>query len=171
MALVIGVDVPAITVADMSRSRAFYCGLLGMKLVEVKGSGSSWSKPDQERWHAYHERCVGIPGAWIQAAFLVAPNGTHLELIEYQQPKLDPDPERSPAKPGAAVIPFLVEDSERVIAALKGAGVEIIGGPVPYVLDGVESKTSYIYDPDGNVLCLFEVVSGTNTIGEKDDAA
>ena len=167
MTLVLGLDVPAITVAEMDRARAFYCDLLGMKLVEVKGAGSAWSEAEQERWHAYHEQCVGIPGARIQAAFLEAPNGTHLELIEYQEPKLDPASDRSPAKPGCAVIPFLVEDSEGVIAALRDAGVEVIGGPVPYVLDGVASNTSYVYDPDGNILCLFEVVSGTYTIGEE----
>jgi hypothetical protein len=35
-----------------------------------------------------------------------------------------------------------------------------MGGPVPYVLDGVSTYTTYLYDPDGNILCLFEVVSG-----------
>jgi catechol 2,3-dioxygenase-like lactoylglutathione lyase family enzyme len=168
MPLVLGLDVPAITVADMARALAFYCDLLGMKVVELKGADSDWSDSDQARWHAYHEKCVGIPGARIQAAFLEAPNGTHLELIEYQEPKLDPQPKRSPAAPGSAVIPFLVQDSDRVISVLQEAGVEILGGPVPYVLDGVASNTSYAYDPDGNVLCLFEVVSGTYTIGEKD---
>jgi len=167
MALVVGVDVPAVTVADMKRAQAFYCDLLGMKVVEIKGADSSWSETEQARWHAYHEQCVGIPGARIQAAFLEAPDGTHLELIEYQEPKLDPLPKRSPAAPGAAVIPFAVQDSDRVVTELREAGVDVLGGPVPYVLDGVKSKTTYLYDPDGNVVCLFEVVSGTYSIGEK----
>ena len=168
MALIIGVDVPAVIVGDMARARAFYCDLLGMTAVEVKGAGSSWSASEQERWHAYHEECVGLPGAQIQALFLEAPNGTHLELIEYVQPKVPPPALRSPAEPGSAVIPFAVEDSERVVAALREAGVEILGGPVPYTLDGVGSKTTYLRDPDGNILCMFEVVSGRYTIGGKE---
>jgi catechol 2,3-dioxygenase-like lactoylglutathione lyase family enzyme len=168
MALVLGVDVPAVIVSDMERARAFYCDLLGMKAVEVKGADSSWSPQEQARWHAYHEVCVGLPGARIQAVFLEAPNGTHLELIEYQQPQVPAPPRRSPAEPGSAVIPFAIEDSERLVAQLRDAGIEILGGPVPYLLDGVSTNTTYLYDPDGNILCLFEVVSGTYTIGDKD---
>ncbi len=145
MALVVGLDVPAITVRDMNRARIFYCDLLGMKAVEVKGAGSSWSHDEQARWHAYHEQCVGLPGARIQALFLEAPNGTHLELIEYQQPKIEPRSRRSPAEPGSAIIPFAVEDSDRVVAALLEAGVEIIGGPVPYVPEGVRSNPTLPY--------------------------
>jgi len=39
---------------------------------------------------------------------------------------------------------------------------------VPYELDGVRSNTSYVYDPDGNIICLFEVVSGDYVIGGKE---
>jgi catechol 2,3-dioxygenase-like lactoylglutathione lyase family enzyme len=168
MTLILGVDVPAVIVSDMKQALAFYCDLLGMTAVEVKGADSPWSESEQARWHAYHEQCVGLPGARIQAVFLQAPNGTHLELIEYQQPDLPPPPRRSPAEPGSAVIPFAVENSEAVVARLRDEGIEVLGGPVPYLLDGVSTKTTYIYDPDGNILCLFEVVSGTYTIGEKD---
>jgi catechol 2,3-dioxygenase-like lactoylglutathione lyase family enzyme len=168
MALVQGVDVPAVIVSDMERARSFYCDLLGMTAVEVKGADSSWSAEEQARWHAYHELCVGLPGARIQAVFLQAPDGTHLELIEYLQPDLPPPPRRSPAEPGSAVIPFAIEDSATAVAKLRAAGIEILGGPVPYVLDGVTTNTTYLYDPDGNILCLFEVVSGTYTIGDKD---
>jgi catechol 2,3-dioxygenase-like lactoylglutathione lyase family enzyme len=171
MALVLGLDVPAVIVSDMARSLAFYCDLLGLKAVEVKGADSPWSPEEQNRWHAYHEECVGLPGARIQAVFLEAANGTHLELIEYQQPDLDPPPRRSPAEPGSAVIPFAIEDSESVVAQLREAGIEILGGPVPYLLDGVSTKTTYLYDPDGNILCMFEVVSGTYTIGDKESSA
>jgi hypothetical protein len=38
--------------------------------------------------------------------------------------------------------------------------VHVLGGPVDYLLDGVHSRTTYIEDPDGNMLCLFEVVAG-----------
>jgi catechol 2,3-dioxygenase-like lactoylglutathione lyase family enzyme len=159
MARVTGVDVPAVVVADMDRATDFYCGLLGMVVVDVKGVGSTWDDAEQRRWRAYHERCVGLPGAEIRVALLQAPDGTQLELIEYRTPKMAARPWRSPAEPGSAVISFRVGGSERVVADLREAGVDVLGGPVEYVLDGVRSRTTYLHDPDGNVLCLFEVVA------------
>ena len=158
MARVTGVDAPAVIVADMARATGFYCGLLGMVVVDVKGAGSAWSEVEQRRWHAYHERCVGLPGAEIQVALLRAADGSQLELIEYRVPRVTAPPRRSPAQPGSAVIAFRVAGSERVVAELREAGVVVLGGPVDYVLDGVHSRTTYIEDPDGTVLCLFEVV-------------
>jgi catechol 2,3-dioxygenase-like lactoylglutathione lyase family enzyme len=43
MALVTGVDVPALTVGDMEQALGFYRDLLGMEVVEVKGADSPWS--------------------------------------------------------------------------------------------------------------------------------
>ncbi len=159
--IVDGVDVPALIVSDMARARAFYCDLMGMQVVEVKGAGSSWDEAEQRRWHAYHAACVGLPDAEIQAVLLRAPDGSHLELIEYRRPVLEAPRRRSPAEPGSAVTSFGVRDSEAVVARLHEEGVEILGGPVPYVLDGVSSLTTYLYDPDGNIVCLFEVVEAS----------
>jgi catechol 2,3-dioxygenase-like lactoylglutathione lyase family enzyme len=159
MGLVTGVDTTAITVGDMQRALGFYRDLLGMEVVEVKGADSSWSAEEQGRWHAYHERVSGIPGAMIQAVFLRAEDGTHLELIEYKQPRPKVLPRRQLFEPGAAIVPFACRDSNKVVAKLREAGVEVIADPVRYVLDGVTSYTTYLYDPDGNALCLFEVVA------------
>jgi catechol 2,3-dioxygenase-like lactoylglutathione lyase family enzyme len=159
VALVQGLDSTALTVGDMERSLRFYRDLLGLEVVDVKGAGSDWEPAEQARWHAYHEVVCGIPGAQIQAVFLRAPDGTHLELIEYRQPKLPPAPRRSIAEAGVAIVPFACTDSPAVVEKLRQAGVEVIADPVRYVLDGVTSYTTYLWDPDGNALCLFEVVS------------
>lgn len=158
MALVTGVDTIALTVGDMSRALSFYRDLLGMEVVETKGADSGWSAEEQARWHAYHEQVCGIPGAQIQAVFLRAADGTHLELIEYKQPRLDPPARRRISDTGVAIVPFACRDSVAVVEQLRAAGVEVIGDPVRYVLDGVTSYTTYLFDPDGNALCLFEVV-------------
>jgi catechol 2,3-dioxygenase-like lactoylglutathione lyase family enzyme len=158
LALVTGVDTPAVTVSDMEKALAFYRDLLGMEVVEVKGVDSPWSLEEQERWHAYHEKVSAIPGARIQAVFLRAEDGSHLELIEYRTPKAEPA-RRALSDPGTAIIPFACRDSLSVVAKLREAGVEVVADPVRYVLDGVTSYTTYFRDPDGNALCLFEVVS------------
>jgi catechol 2,3-dioxygenase-like lactoylglutathione lyase family enzyme len=159
MGLITGIDTTAITVADMKRALGFYRDLLGMEVVEVKGAGSDWSAEEQERWHAYHERVSGIPGARIQAVFLRAEDGSHLELIEYKEPKGEALPRRQLFEPGVAIVPFGCHDSNAVVGRLREAGVEVIADPVRYVLGGVTSYTTYLYDPDGNALCLFEVVA------------
>jgi catechol 2,3-dioxygenase-like lactoylglutathione lyase family enzyme len=158
MPLVTGVDTPAITVGDMERALRFYRDLLGMEVVETKGADSDWSPEEQARWHAYHEVVCGIRGAKIQAVFLRAADGTHLELIEYKEPKRASAPRRPISEPGVAIIPFGCRDSLSVVARLRAAGTEVTADPVRYVLDGVTSYTTYLYDPDGNALCLFEVV-------------
>lgn len=158
MALATGVDTTALTVADMSRALGFYRDLLGMEVVETKGADSDWSPEEEARWHIYHETVCGIPGARIQAVFLRAVDGTHLELIEYKQPRVDPPSRRRLSDPGVAIVPFACNDSAAVVEQLRTAGVEVIHDPVRYVLNGVTSYTTYLYDPDGNALCLFEVV-------------
>ena len=158
MALITGVDVTAITVGDMERALRFYRDLLGMTIMEMKGAGSGWSSQEQSRWDTYHEKVCGILGARIQVVFLQAPDGSRLELVEYQEPKRPPGPRRAISEPGVAVVPFGVKDSPEVVRELRAAGVEVIADPVRYLLDGVTSYTTYLYDPDGNALCLFEIV-------------
>jgi catechol 2,3-dioxygenase-like lactoylglutathione lyase family enzyme len=159
MPLATHVDIPAITVGDLTRALAFYCDLLGLEVVERKGAGSDWSAEEQARWHAYHEIVCGIKGAQIEVVFLRAADGSGLELIEYKQPRLPPPPRRRISDPGVAIIPFGCSDSLRVVALLREAGVEVVADPVRYVLDGVTSYTTYLWDPDGNALCLFEIVN------------
>lgn len=159
MPLIRGVDVPAIVVGDMERALGFYRDLLGLEVVEVKGAGSAWAEEEQQRWHAYHERCCGIPGARIQAISLRAPDGSGLELISYLEPRR-PSAPRELSDAGTAVLSLRVTGSTEVVDALRAAGVEVVGGPVPYTLGGVRSNTTYVRDPDGHAICLFEVVEG-----------
>ena len=158
MPLVTGVDTTALTVSDLDRALGFYRDLLGMEVVETKGAGAGWDAAEQARWDAYHERVCGIPGARIKVAFLQAQDGSKLELIEYVQPKRPPGPKRPFSDPGVAIVPFALRDSVAVVAKLRAAGVDVVADPQHYVLDGVESYTTYLYDPDGNPLCFFEIV-------------
>jgi catechol 2,3-dioxygenase-like lactoylglutathione lyase family enzyme len=158
MALVTGIDVPAVIVSDMDRSLAFYRDLLGLTVTDKKGVDTGWSDDEEQRWNAYHEKVCGIPGATIKVVFLAAPNGSQLELVEYVGAKTAGGPRRAFSEPGSAIIPFALNDSATTVAALREAGVDVIADPEPYLLDGVRSNTTYLYDPDGNALCLFEIV-------------
>lgn len=145
----------ALTVADMNRSLAFYCDLLGFEVdVELPPDA------ERERWDRYHVQVCGIPDAQIRVVYLKAADGsTHLELVEYVKPKGAKLPRRALNEPGTAIVALSVRNSEEAVERLRAAGVETLSGPVPYTSDdGVSTKTTYFYDPDGNALCLFETL-------------
>lgn len=158
--MISGVMEPALNVGDMDRSLAFYRDLLGFRVVEDKGDRSPMSPEEQTRWHAYHEKVCGIWGARIHVVFVEAPDGSKLELIEYTAPKAPRPPRRALSDPGVAMMAFSVHDSVNAVRRLRDAGVEVVADPVRYVLEGITSYTTYLYDPDGNAICLFEVVEG-----------
>jgi glyoxylase I family protein len=146
----------ALTVSDLERSLAFYCDLLGFRVAAELPPAS-----ERERWDRYHEQVCGIPGAQINVVYLEAPDRkTHLELIEYVKPKLPARVGAGVHEPGTAIVAFGLSGSGRLADRLRQAGAEVVSDPVPYETDdGVSTKTTYLYDPDGNVLCLFETVT------------
>ena len=145
----------AVTVSDMERSLVFYRDLLGFKVaVELPPAA------ERERWDAYHRQVCGVNDAVIRVAYLEAPDSeTALELIQYTSPKRPPQPPSSVDRGGTVIIALAVTDSERVVAQVREAGVETLSDPVPYVTDdGVSSNTTYLRDPDGTLLCFFEIL-------------
>lgn len=150
-----GVLPTALAVSNMEQSLGFYCDLLGFrKALELP------PEPERERWDRYHEEVCRIPGARINVVYLEAPDGkTHLELIEYERPEPSGLPRRPVSEPGTAIVALAVKDSPAVAERLHSAGVELLSDPVFYETDdGVRSYTTYLYDPDGNALALFETV-------------
>jgi catechol 2,3-dioxygenase-like lactoylglutathione lyase family enzyme len=145
----------ALTVSDMKRSLAFYCDVLGFTVAAELPPAA-----ERERWDRYHEQVCRIPGARINVVYLEAPDGrTHLELIEYEQPKSASPPRRSIHEPGVTIVALDVGDSAAAVARLRESGAEVLSDPVSYTSDeGVSTNTTYFYDPDGNALCLFETV-------------
>ena len=145
----------ALTVSSMERALGFYRDLLGFELaLELP------PQDERDRWDAYHERVSGITGSRISVAYLQAPDGTtHLELIEYLRPKLESAPRRSLAEPGVSIVALSVRGSAAIVERLRAAGIDVLSDPVHYRSDaGEESYTTYLYDPDGNALCLFETL-------------
>jgi catechol 2,3-dioxygenase-like lactoylglutathione lyase family enzyme len=147
----------ALTVSDLERSLEFYRDLLGFTVAAELPAG-----PERERWDRYHEQVCRIPDAQIKVVYLAAPDGkTHLELIEYVRPRSEPRPRPGLNEPGTSIVALATTGSERAAARLRDAGVAVLSDPVPYTTDdGVSSLTTYFYDPDGNALCLFEVLEG-----------
>jgi len=145
----------ALCVSDLERSLRFYCELLGFRVAAELPPPAA-----RERWDRYHEQVCRIPGASIQVVYLEAPDGaSHLELIEYLEPKLPTPPPRGLNEPGTAIVALGLRGSREAVERLRAAGVEVLSDPVPYETDeGARSLTTYFRDPDGNALCLFEIV-------------
>lgn len=147
----------ALTVSSMEQSLGFYCDLLGFRrAVELPPDA------ERERWDRYHEEVSRVSGARIKVVYLEAPDGaTHLELIEYELPKAAPPPRRELYHPGTSIVALGVKGSAGVVERLRAAGVEVLSDPVFYETDdGTRSYTTYLYDPDGNALALFETLDG-----------
>lgn len=143
----------ALTVSDLQRSLAFYCDLLGFQVAARLPPDA-----ERERWDSYHREVSGIEDAVIHVVYLQTPDGqSHLELIEYASPRLRASGRRSLAEPGSTIVALATSDSAGAVARLREAGVEVLSNPVPYETDsGERSLTTYLFDPDGNALCLFE---------------
>ena len=145
----------AVTVSDMERSLAFYRDLLGFRVaVELPPPA------ERDRWDAYHRQVCGVDDAVIRVVYMEAPDGqTALELIEYTTPKRPPQAPSSVDQGGTVIIAMAVSDSETAVARARAAGVESLSDPIPYVTDdGASSKTTYLRDPDGTLLCFFEII-------------
>ena len=151
-----------LVVSDMARSLAFYCDLLGYRV-----GGELPLTGERDRWDAYYERLCGIKGARIKCVYLEAPEGeTHLELIQHEEPKVAAPPRRDLHEPGTAIVVLGMTESLEVVTRLRAAGVDVVSDPVPYVSDdgSYSSLTTYLYDPDGIGLCLFE---GPHQLGQE----
>lgn len=126
-------------VADLDRSLAFYCGLLGLPLRRRDVVSA-----------AYLQELVGYPGVELHAAFLDIPGSEHwLELLEYrnvERAAVDP----ATANPGTAHICLTVQDLPALYARLAAAGVRFVSPPV-MPTRGINRGRLAVYalDPDG----------------------
>jgi catechol 2,3-dioxygenase-like lactoylglutathione lyase family enzyme len=142
------IDHVGLTVADLDRALEFWCGRLGLRLLDrVTESG-----PDIAS-------LIGVDSAELEIADLDGGDGRIIELIRYIRPTGRPIRARS-SDPGSAHIAVRVDDLDAALARVRGSqGRQISRRPVllsdpggPW--DGV--TCCYIADPDGNILELIQ---------------
>ena len=143
--MIASVNHTSFTVSHLERSISFYRDLLGMELISLAG-----------RDPAFAEKVTGIPGANLKVAYLQAPGGHRLELIQYFSPlgkKLDLQTNNV----GCAHLAFNVDDLAKMYAALKAKGVQFKSPPqeVP-AGPNKGTLTVYLTDPDGITLELLQ---------------
>lgn len=149
-----GIDHLNIVVADMARSLAFYCGLLGFTKTKEAWLEGEWI-----------EKIVGLRGVKAHAVFVEAPGGgPRIELLRYETPVGVALAENSRANTrGLRHFALRVDDIFAVTAKLRAAGVTVwsdpthVPGGVVKFDEGAGGKTLvYFLDPDGVIVELAE---------------
>ena len=152
--MILGIDHLNIVVADMARSLAFYCGLLGCKKTKEAHLEGEWI-----------EKIVGLRGVKAHAVFVELPGGgPRIELLHYHSPEGVAVPENGKANTrGLRHFALRVDDIFAVTGKLRAAGIDVWGEPtaVPGGVvkfdTGAGGKTLvYFLDPDGVIVELAE---------------
>jgi len=158
----IRLDHVSVTSADLDRSVAFYCDLLGLPLI---GRGES----DEPELGAI----LGEPGVRLLWAEVDLGGGQLLELLQYLSPDgeaLTPDP----ARPGGTHVGLRVADIDAMHARLSRAGVPLRSKPVEIQEEGGWRGVRCVYasDPDGVTIELVErpVVPGPVVVPDLEGA-
>jgi catechol 2,3-dioxygenase-like lactoylglutathione lyase family enzyme len=129
---------PALSVANLDRSVAFYCDKLGFELIRII----------EPRADAMLGTIAGLPGAQARIAHLQF-GANMLELFEYVAPRGRPIPgDRRQADHGWIHIGFRTDDTRGDYARLHALGVAFLSEPVEF-RPGV--WVAYFRGPDGEV--------------------
>ena len=135
---VTGLDHVSLPSGDLDRSIEFYCGLLGLPLVN-RGEIDESTVSD----------VTGETGAKVQFADIDLGAGHVLELLH----RVGEDP-----TPGDGHVALAVDDIEEVRSSLLAAGVQTQGEITTINEPGHWSgdKVAYITDPNGNTIELIQ---------------
>jgi catechol 2,3-dioxygenase-like lactoylglutathione lyase family enzyme len=149
MGHIVGSHHTSYTVRDMARSLAFYCDLLGLRLIHERPEVTA----------QYFRDIIAIPDALVHAVLLEIPgSGHYLELFEYKHPRADALTLTPSNQPGSSHICYLVDDLPALYEKLKAADCAFISDPI-YIDQGPNAGgwALYMKDPDGIPIELFQM--------------
>lgn len=139
-----------ITVSNLDKSIPFYRDILGL---ELKTEPTDFFGGDELAL------ALGMEGQDIslRVCIFALPDGTELELLEYEKPLSAVEAQMPPSTLGAMHFAFHVEDINAKIKELETKGVKFLSPP-NVVTEGPLKGWTWIYfrDPDGIVLELIE---------------
>ena len=106
------------------------------------------------------DQVIGYQGVRLKGLLMSSDEGHMLELLEYENPPVLDRPSSSRNVVGAVHLAFRVEDVDAAFKRVSEAGALVLNPPAQV---GRNRRATYMQDPDGNWLELFEEV------GEADD--
>jgi glyoxylase I family protein len=135
-----------LTVSSLDTAIEFWCGVMGFELFARKNLGPG----------PINENIVGVVGADLEIAVVVAPGGHQIELLEYKGPG-----ERAIYKPrscdvGSAHLTFSVSDLDEILARVEAAGWMRVGVPqtVP-----TGARVIYVRGPEGHTIEFMQLAT------------
>jgi glyoxylase I family protein len=132
--VLIGFEHIGMTSRDLDRTIAFYCGLLGLRLVVRKAQGQG------------------------ELAFLDAGGG----MLEVFAPRADVARSRDvpPHEAGMRHLTLAFDDVDAVVERLEAAGVDIIERPREALNQELLKRLAFVRDPDGVLVELVQRAAG-----------
>ncbi len=139
------------TVSNLQNSIDFYRDILGLKYIgKMEMHGDSTNE------------LFGKSNSDAEVAYLATPdkNAPLIELIHFINQPIEAD-QPNLFKTSISEFCFGVDDIDAEYERLKGLGVKFISGP--QMFDSTEygfgkSKALYLFDPDGNILELIQLL-------------
>lgn len=142
------IDHVGVTVSNLERSLAFYCGVLGLRHLGT----STLDDPGVAA-------LLGLEGARVTIADLDAGDGRIVELIRYHAPDARPIAYAS-SNPASMHIALAVDDLDAARKRLDAAGATVISKRPLTITDPGgrwdDARCLYIRDPDGAILELVQ---------------
>lgn len=144
-----------INCSDFERSRAFYEMLGFTVLMNVEQT-------------AEHDvaAAVGMASYRVKGALMALPDGSVVDLLQWQDPHDDTPPRGALNQLGIARLALTTTDIAGDIARLKAAGVTFLSDAPARVKDPLGGTTQFICfaDPDGTVLELVQMGTVMGTV-------
>lgn len=151
---------PVIAVSEMSEAVRFYRDLLGLRVT----------------FDDYHDPAAismlfGISDPIVHAVVVSCPDGSEIELVEFEQPRR-PTATRDAGQPGLMAVNLLVHGVDAIVERLRSAGYVPSSPIVPQTLpDGGGIKVVVCRAPDDVAILLVELPPGRTSLAAPTDAA
>ena len=137
-----------VTVQYIDDSINFYVGAFGCTLLRRVS-----------RQDGFVAVIVGVRGAHLHFAHLTFPDGTHLELIQYESPTpLESNVTGQPWRVGSAHMCLGVDDIEKTLQLVEEYGGILWSLDTATIPDGPQKGARVVYTrgPSGELIELFE---------------
>ena len=146
--LVLHTEHTGLTVSSLDEALEFWCGVMGFEMGVRKDLGSG----------TLVENIVGVPGADMQIATVIAPGGHKIELLEYRAPADRQVYQPRSCDVGSAHLTFAVTNLDEMLARVETARWRRLG--VPQTL-ATGTRVAYVRGPEGHTMEFMQFVQPT----------
>lgn len=144
---------PVIAVSALDVAVAFYRDLLGLTVTFA-----------DDHDPVAIEGLFGYPDPIVHAVVVSCPDGSEIELVEFERPR-GTKASRRPGDPGLMAVNLLVRDVDDIVARLTAAGYPPTSGIVPQTLpDGGRIRVVVCRAPDDVAVILVELPPGRTSL-------